>query len=100
MLPARIGDLARGHRSVHRGSGLSGASKRGCMSGDAQDDHTQDHQDNPSKEVQQEPPDDLWRILLGITELGALYFAYKQNEGAAQIAQALVLVIQMLRRER
>lgn len=70
------------------------------MNGDAPDEHTQDHEDNPSKEVQQEQPDDLWRILLGTTELAALYFTYKQNEGAAQIAQALVLVIQMLRPQR
>ena len=70
------------------------------MNGDAPDDHTQDHEDNPRKEVEQEPPDNLWRILLGIAELGGMYFTYKQNEGAAQIAQALVLVIQMLRRQR
>ncbi|WP_433724818.1 hypothetical protein ACQP2Y_04365 [Actinoplanes sp. CA-051413] len=70
------------------------------MEGDAEKDHTQDHKDDPKQGVQQEPPDNFWRVLQGVTELGALYFAYKQNEGAAQVAQALALVIRMSRRER
>jgi hypothetical protein len=68
--------------------------------GSAHDDQAREHEGDPENEAPHGPPDDLWRILQGIVELGVLYFSYKQNEGAAQIAQALALVIQLSRRQR
>lgn len=59
------------------------------MGDDAQDDQTQDRQDKSSKGIEQKPPDDLWRLALGMAELGCLYFAYKQGSWAASLASSV-----------
>ncbi|GIF12242.1 hypothetical protein [Actinoplanes teichomyceticus] len=66
------------------------------MTSDADDDQPH-HREEQDESTEGQPSDHLWSIALGSAELSALYFSYKGNEGAAQIAQALVLVIQMLR---
>jgi hypothetical protein len=43
-------------------------------------------------------PKDPWRIPLVVLELGGLYFVYTQNEGAAFVTQALVMLIRFRRR--
>ncbi|MEU4421261.1 hypothetical protein AB0F81_11595 [Actinoplanes sp. NPDC024001] len=69
------------------------------MGSDAQDDQPR-HQEDQNEATKQRLPDELWQIALGVAELGALYFSHKGNEGAAHSAQALALVIQVLRPKR
>jgi hypothetical protein len=62
-----------------------------------------EHEDHGNSEQQGEPEqdpngrmDEVWRAARTCIELGGLYFEYKQNEGAALAAQALVLIVQMI----
>ncbi len=69
---------------------------RGSMVSGAQDDQSQ-HRKKPDERTDKQPPDDLWRMAVGLAQVSSLYFSHNGNEGAAQIAQALALVFQMMR---
>ena len=101
MLPAlpKGGDVRAA--SPVRGVGdpdLPDTSKAGaCMPEDAENDRTPDHQEAPTSDTRQDAAEDLWRIVSGAIHLGGLYLEYRQNEGAALTAQALVLLIHLCR---
>ncbi|MCW2138855.1 hypothetical protein [Actinoplanes cyaneus] len=67
------------------------------MGGKARHDRNEEHEEHDAAD-RRDPTDDLWRITEGGLQLAALYFAYKQNEGAQHAAEALVLLMHLVRR--
>jgi hypothetical protein len=53
----------------------------------------QEHEQGPTPD----PTDDLWKVAEGAVQLAGLYFKSKQNEGAAHMATALVLLMHLWR---
>lgn len=65
-----------------------------------QDEHQQQQDEQgptPDPTPEQAPTDDLWKVAEGAVQLVCLYAEYKQNEGAAEMATALILLMHLWR---